>query len=415
MRACPTSAIRVKEGKATVVAELCIDCGMCLTECPSGAISATTVGFEELHHYKYKVAVPSPVLFTQFPMFATPVLVARALLAMGFDAVWDYAVDIELIHRAIREYLQQWKGPFPLISSACPVVVRLVQVVYPTMVDQLVPVEVPREIAARELKRKYSLQLGLAEEDIAAIYITPCQAKTISILHPAEGVKSYLDGSVGISEIYNDLLTYMHREKSNPEMLNKRFDAGELFRWGTHEGEFETLVGTHYMPLTGLDNIIRVFDDIEKGKIRGIEFLECHACNAGCTAGNLTVDNLYVSRNKKMHLIATMPKPTPEFEREVERRYREEDFSLRGPLKPREITRRKIDLQEQINRRKRVNEIAKLLPQLNCGLCGAPTCKDLAEDASAGQGRIGDCVFLSPNRIDFLKTIYLGNPETKDN
>ena len=411
MRGCPTQAIRVKEGKAIVNPDLCVDCGLCLTVCPSGAITATTIGFEELHKYKFKVAVPSPVLFTQFPMFATPPLVGRALLEIGFDAVWDYAVDIELINRAIKDFLNNWRGQFPLISSACPVVVRLVQVAYPAMIDQLIPLEVPREIAGRELKRQYSEQLHLNPEDIAAIYITPCQAKTISIVHPAEEAKSYLDGSVAISEIYNDMLTFMHREKNNPDVLKKRFDTRELFRWGVHEGEFETLVGTHYMPLTGLDNIIRVFNDIEKGKIRGIEFLECHACNAGCTGGNLTVDNLYVSRNKKMHLIATMPKPTPEFEQEADRRYRAEDFSLRGPLRPRNIARRKIDLQEQINRRRRAAEVLKLLPQLNCGLCGAPTCKDHAEDASAGLGRLGDCIFLLPNRIELLKKIYLGNPK----
>ena len=407
MRSCPTQAIRVKEGKATVIPELCIDCGLCLTVCASGAIVATTIGIEEFHKYKYKVAVPSPVLFTQFPLFATPPLIERALLELGFDEVWDYSVDIELVSRAIKDFLKKWQGPFPLISSACPVVVRLVQVVYPAMIDQLIPLEVSREIAGRELKRRYSQQLHLKHEDIAAVYITPCQAKTISIIQPAEEAESNLDGSVAISEIYNDMLTYMHREKSNPEVLKKGFGSSELFRWGIHEGEFATLFSTHYMPLTGLGNIIRVFNDIEKGKIRGIEFLECHACNSGCTGGNLTVDNLYVSRNKKMHLIATMPNPTSEFEKEVDRRYHEEDFSLRGPLKPRITSKRKLDLQEQIDRRKRATEILKLLPQLNCGLCGAPTCKDHSEDAAAGLARLGDCVFLSPDRINILKKIYL--------
>ncbi|MBM3310259.1 MAG: 4Fe-4S dicluster domain-containing protein, partial [Candidatus Aminicenantes bacterium] len=206
MRACPTQAIRVKGGKARVVPELCIDCGNCLAVCPRGAMTATTIPFTALDKFKFKVVVASPALFAQFGLNVTPAQVGRALLDLGFDAVWEYAVDIELIDRAISNTIKAWPGPFPLISNSCPVVVRLVQVAYPAMVEQLISVDAPREIAARELKRRYAQEKNLKPEEIAAIYITPCQAKTISILQPAEGVTSHLDGAVAIKEIYNDLL-----------------------------------------------------------------------------------------------------------------------------------------------------------------------------------------------------------------
>ena len=169
MRACPTHAIRVKNGKAKLIPELCIDCGSCLGVCPTGAITATTITFAELDRFKFKVAVASPALFSQFGIRDTPAQVGRALLDLGFDAVWEYAVDIELIDRAIMDCVKIWPGPFPLISNSCPVIVRLVQVAYPSMVEQLIPVEAPREIAGRELKRKYSEQLGFKPEEIGVI------------------------------------------------------------------------------------------------------------------------------------------------------------------------------------------------------------------------------------------------------
>ena len=410
MRTCPTHAIRVKNGKAALIPELCIDCGSCLGVCPSGAISATTITFAELDRFKFKVAVCSPALFTQFARRVTPAHVRMALLDLGFDAVWDYSIDIELINRAITDCVKQWPGPFPLISSSCPVVVRLVQVAYPTMVEQLIPVEAPREIAGRELKRKYSKELKLSPEEIAAIYITPCQAKTISILQPAEEAKSYMDGSVGISEIYNDILYQIQKSVNTVEPPASVFKSGELFRWIAPEGELPSLSREHYLPLTGLSDIIKVFNDIEKGKIRNIEFLECHACQGGCIGGNLTVENLYVARSKNLHMIANMLKPAVEFEREVERRYAKEDFSLRRQLKPRIIEGEAIDLRERVMRRRRADELLKGLPLLNCGLCGAPTCKSHAEDVAAGRTEVGDCVFLSRERLEALRKVYKKHP-----
>lgn len=406
MRACPTRAIRVKNGKARLIQALCIDCGSCLQACPTGAITATTITFAELDRFKFKVAVASPALFTQFGIHISPAQVGRALLDLGFDAVWEYAVDIELIDQAIMDSVKKWPGPFPLISSSCPVVVRLVQVAYPSMVEQLIPIESPREIAGRELKRKYSQELGLDPEDIAAIYITPCQAKTISILQPAEGVESYLDGSVGISEIYNDILYKLRKDAHNQESPKDFSISGELFHGGVMEGEFPRLSREHYLPLTGLTDIIKVFDDIEMGKIRNIEFLECHACQGGCIGGNLTVENLYVARSKNLHLIASITPPDSTFKNEVERRYAIENFSLRRPLKPRIIEEGVSELRERVTRRKRADELLKSLPLLNCGLCGAPTCKNHAEDVAALRADLRECVFLSPDRIDQLRRIH---------
>ena len=404
MRACPTHAIRVKNGKARLVPELCIDCGLCLGVCPMGAITATTITFAELDRFKFKVAVASPALFTQFGMMDTPAQIAGALMELGFDAVWEYAVDIELIDRAIAELVKNWSGPFPLISSSCPVIVRLVQVAYPTMVNHLLPIDAPREIAGRELKRRYSAELKLDPDEIAAIYITPCQAKTISILQPAEGAKSFLDGAVGISQIYNDIL-FKLRTNSGGEARGLP-GSGELLLWAHPEGEFPMLSREHYLPLMGLTDVIKVFDDIEKGKIRNIEFLECHACQGGCIGGNLTVENIYIARSKNLHLIGDAPTPDPEFEREVERRFAAEDFRLRAPIKPRVIEGAAVDLREGVLRKKRAGELLRSLPLLNCGLCGAPTCKNHAEDVAAGRAKILDCVFLSPDRIDVLRELY---------
>jgi ferredoxin len=66
MRACSTHAIRVREGKAQLLPHLCIDCGACLRVCPSGAIHPATRTLAEIDTYRYKVALPSPILLVLF-------------------------------------------------------------------------------------------------------------------------------------------------------------------------------------------------------------------------------------------------------------------------------------------------------------------------------------------------------------
>lgn len=409
MRVCPTHAIRVKNGKARVLSELCIDCGSCLKACPSGAISATTHSLKEEWKFRYKVVIPSPVLFGQFPIRVSPAHIIAGIKALGFDAVWLFADEIALVNRAIRDYVKNWKGRFPLISSSCPVIVRLIQVSYPELVEQLIPIQPPRELAGRELKRRYAEKLGISRDEIAAIYVTSCQAKTISILEPAEGVKSDLDGSIGISDLYNGIFAHIKSsEKTQTSApLTELIKEAGMLQWTMGEAQRLNLHGYRVMSLTGLVNNMSVFDDIEAGKIRDIDFLECYSCWGGCTNGNLTVDNLYVARSRLQRLINELPNKDPLIEEAVEKRYPNEDVFIRAPIKPRPIKGYTGDLKERIERLKAAEAILAKLPGLDCGLCGAPGCKTLAKDIALGDAKQTECIFFSKGRIDKLRSIYL--------
>ncbi len=408
MRVCPTHAIRVKHGTATVLPELCIDCGSCLTACTVGAISATTRTMDSIGHFAFKVAVPSPVLFTQFPRDVRPEHIVQGLLAAGFDAVWDYGVELALIHRATADYLEKWKGPWPLISIMCPVVVRLLQVSYPRMLEQLINVRPARDIAGREVKRRYAEEHGLSTDDVAAIYVTPCQARTVAIQRPAEGGAARLDGALGIEQLYNTVLTETREavKAGVPPGAWSPVRSYAILRWATRRPFAELLRRHRYLSVTGLPNVIRVFDDIEKGKLKDIEFVDCFACWGGCTNGNLTVDNMYVSLAKLQTLWSGLPDLDPETAAEVERRYPSEDFTMDPPPQPRAAAQGAAR-RERVRRGKEAARLAGALPGLNCGPCGPPGCKVLAHDVAAGAAQKTDCVFLSKRRLDELRGIHL--------
>ena len=60
MRYCPTQAIRVRRGTATIISERCIDCGECIRICPHHAKSALSDPLSSIEGYKYKIALPAP-------------------------------------------------------------------------------------------------------------------------------------------------------------------------------------------------------------------------------------------------------------------------------------------------------------------------------------------------------------------
>jgi hypothetical protein len=349
------------------------------------------------------------VLFAQFPRDVRPEHIVLGLRAAGFDAVWDYGVDLALMLRATIDYVKGWDGPRPLISIMCPVIVRLLQVSYPRMLEQLVNVRPARDIAGREVKRRCSTERGLTPGQVAAIYVTPCQARTVAIQQPAEGGPDLLAGAIGIEQVYNTVLAATREavRKGVPPGSWSPVRSYAILRWATRR-PFAELLKRHqrYVSVTGLPNAIRVFDDIEKGKLKDIDFIDAFACWGGCANGNLTVDNVYVSLAKLQNLWAGLPETDAETTAEVARRYLLEDFAMDPPPQPRAAAQ-VADLRERVRRVKETERIAGELPGLDCGLCGTPGCKVLARDVAAGAAAKTDCVFLSKRRLDELRGIHL--------
>jgi Fe-S-cluster-containing hydrogenase component 2 len=399
---CPTQAIRVRNGKAVIIEEKCIDCGECITVCPHNAIVPLTDPFGELSKFRHTVAIPSPALYAQFGREILPEKILSGIKKLGFDDAFDLAITCGEVSFAIQEYLREYKGPKPLISNVCPTVVRLIQVKYPSLIDQVLPIDTPRELAAREIKKKKSKQLGLKEKEIGTFYLTPCPVKMISIRQPAEKGKSHIDGAISISDIYAPLLSAMEgiEKSSYRKALESICILG--IGWAMVGGICRTLRLKNSLAVSGLGEILKVFDDIERGKLRNIDFIEAYSCTQGCVGGSLTVENLYISYNKILKLIETLEfeqiKACPDI-REVRKLYRQKYFFITGKLEPRPLKPLDKDLAKAIKKRKEKEDIYESLPKIDCGACGAPTCLTFAEDVVKGEAELTDCIFNLPQKF----------------
>jgi len=106
IRTCPTEAIRVRNGKATIITDRCIDCGECIRTCPNNAKIAVTDPLDEIAKFKYKIAIPAPSFVSQFSRRYSVEKVLAGFLFLGFDRVLEVGFGADLVTSAISEYLR---------------------------------------------------------------------------------------------------------------------------------------------------------------------------------------------------------------------------------------------------------------------------------------------------------------------
>ncbi len=388
---CPTQAIRIIEGKARIIEERCIDCGECLRVCPYHAKGALVSSLDILKNYKYTVALPAVSFYGQFPEEYPMNTIYNGLLDLGFDEVYDTAHAAELLSVYENEVLDKEKLNKPLISTYCPVITRLIQIKYPALIDNIIKLEAPMEISARHV-RKRLISEGYKDEDIGIIYITPCPAKVTSIKDPIGITKSNIDEAVSTEEIYYKIMKIIDKIVPTKQLQTA---TGKGIGWARVGGQSYAMGIEDYIAVDGIDEVIKVLESMELGKLSSLDFFEGYACVNGCVGGPLNVENTFIGKNRIRKLTKQYGMDLPVI---IDIDLIPENMEWYTPIEPMPIFKLDKDFKVALEKMAKIEEYTQMLPGINCGACGAPNCRVLAEDVVNGFAKIENCIFLNKNR-----------------
>ncbi len=390
LRHCPTEAIRIKNGHATINNERCIDCGECIRVCANKAKKAVLGKLSSMDKFKWKIALPAPTLYGQFDNLDDIDYVLNGLISLGFDEVYEVAKAAELVSAYTRLYLKLDGVKKPAISSACPVVVRLIALRFPSLAEHIIHMLPPMEVAAKLAKENaLSLHPELTESDIGVCFISPCPAKASYVKNGFAGYKSFVDEVVSISDVYFLLVGKMKRNE-NLEHLTETGRIG--LGWARSGGEATAIFNDDYLAADGIDNVIHVLDQIENGNIPPLEFIELNACTGGCVGGVLTIQNPFIAKARLQSLRRYLPVSLNSIgkdENYIPDYYLFEDLPEYAP-----VTRLSGSIAQSMRMMTDIQNLKNSLPGIDCGSCGAPTCRAFAEDVVKNMASKDECPIL---------------------
>ena len=389
LKRCPTEAIRIRDGHAQINAARCIDCGECIRVCPHHAKKAVYDKLSDIPKGKYKIALPAPSLFGQFDNLDDIDSVLQGLLDLGFDQVYEVARAAEIASDYTRRYMKRGGLTYPVISTACPVITRLITLRYPFLTDNLLPLLPPIDIAAKEAKaHALKKHPELKKEDICTVFISPCPAKVSYVKNGTYGL-SEVDLVVSMADIYFELLGVMTK-KMTAVPVSKTGMVG--LSWASAGGEATAIFNERYLAADGIENANRVLEEIDNGSFPELEFVELNACPGGCVGGVLTVVNPYIAKAR----ISTLRRYLPVTQNKAEQEGNViPDTMMCGVGSAAEyesVSAFSTDREKSMMMMAQMEELCKKLPGIDCGSCGAPTCRCFASDVVRGKADLSECI-----------------------
>lgn len=386
VRVCPTEALRVWSGKALLDEPKCVDCGDCERVCPVKAI-VVAEDFTEFRDETIHVALLPAVFWGQFSPDISRRRIRKAIIEMGFDDVFEVEESVEYLSGELENYLSDKKGQ-KTISSFCPAIVRLIQTRFPELVSSVAHLKSPVDISALHISRSIKEERG-EHAKFQIFYVTPCAAKAAAIKNTHNEEEISITGSINMDVFFNKVTQLLQgNEEEEVEDIEDHL-SGKSVGWSLPGGESKHL-SNRCLSIDGVNHSIEFLDNIDKDEFKEIDFLELKACDQGCAGGILNPQNRFLCvESLKKRAEGNVQKQTPLPELLLEKK----DLQLEE-IEEMSVLALDSNPSQSLKMMNKTRRMMCYLPGFDCGACGAPTCKALAEDVAKGNAILSHCVFM---------------------
>lgn len=398
MKACPTEALRVRDGKAVLLQNRCVDCGKCMKACPVNAIIIEQDDLNEIFNYKARVALVPSILIGQFPRHYPTRQIYSGLLDQGFTHVYEAEHGAGILIEEINKYVSQNETIRPVISSFCPAIVRLIQVRFPSLAENIIPLKAPLDLAAISIKNEL-LSRGFTNNEIGIFYVTPCAAKIAAIKSPVGEELSPINGVINLDLIFNKVYNDFKKMKRSSCIVpeKEQLHASEM-EWSLTGGEAKHIKG-RCLSIDGIKNAIEFLEKVENGSTTNFDFIEVRSCDESCSGGILTTANRFLTTERLQERVLKYERDKTEGKideyKSIHKHKKQVLDNIKiGQVEPRSMLKLDEDMELAMRKMQQIKKINNYLPGLDCGACGAPTCRTLAEDTVQGKAHTSDCIFV---------------------
>ena len=281
---------------------------------------------------------------------------------------------------------------------------RLIRVRFPDLLEHLLPLQPPVELAAVLARRAAVEKTGLKPEEIGVAFITPCPAKVTAAKVPLGNQTRNIDAAIAISRVYPQLVQEV-KKMELPEFEHLSHMGSTGLSWAANSGESTGSGQRRYIAADGIENVIKILEAIEDEQFTRLDFVELSACPGGCVGGVMNVENPYAAAARIKRLARDLPQvgtqwPTPE--------WLPEDVYFNKKIEPLNVMSLGSDPSQSLVLFAKMQSYERRFPGLDCGSCGSPTCHALAEDIVRGYRTEDDCIYLLKEKLEQLAQSLAG-------
>lgn len=305
-KSCPVNAIfrDPNDNNIYINDELCLDCGLCVRNCPSGSILDKKEFIplaELLKSESIVIAAVAPAIMGQFGKNTTINQLRTAFKKLGFTDMVEVAffADMLTLKEAVEyDHFVKDEQDFMITSCCCPMWVGMLKKVYNDLVKYVSPSVSPMIAAGRVLK--------LLNPNCKVVFVGPCIAKK------AEAREKDLLGDIDFVLTFTELRDIFDVFDIQPENLEEDFSSeyaskgGRLYaRTGgvsiAVSEAIEKLFPNKYKFLKtiqadGVKGCKSLLDKIKQEDISA-NFVEGMGCVGGCVGGPKVIIDPSEGRN----------------------------------------------------------------------------------------------------------------------